>query len=125
MQFCGREECIYKAIESMIEKMKEEIKKTQNIEYEEQLVVAQIYYVTAAILAEACRRNFRVRHEECEPSSKFEKNKISLDVFIMLNQLQEDGLISEEYKNQLVDALVKIKPSLKSTVEEDRNKGLI
>lgn len=120
---CGRGECVFKAIEEMIARMKEEVAKRQNIPYKEQIVVAEIYNINANTLAEACRRKFKVSLENCITKSK--KSQVSMDTFIFLNTLKEDGLISEEYKNELFDSLVEMKPEIKEQVEKDRGLGII
>lgn len=125
MKLCGRDECIHKAMQDMINKMKGDVAERQAIAYNEQIVVAQIYDINAAILAEACRRNFKVKRGDCEPSQKFQQKHLTLDTFILLNQLEEDGYISEEHKQTIFDALVKIKPGIKKLIEGDRAKGLI
>lgn len=125
MKLCGRKECVCLAVEGMVNAMKEEIAKRQNIAYAEQIVVAKIYDVTAAILAEACRRNFGVDRQLCELSEKFQAEHLTLDTFILLNQMKEDGIISEEYKQILFDALIKIRPELQKLLEDDKTKGLI
>lgn len=124
MQPCGRDECVYKAIDGMINKMKEDVAARQSIVYAEQMVVAKIYDVTAAILAEACRRNFEVARKNCEPSKQFKLKHLSLDTFILLNQLKEEELITDGYKQVIFDALIKIKPEIKKLIKEDRS-GLI
>ena len=122
---CGRDECIFKAVETMIEKMKDEVAKKQNIPYPEQIVVAEIYNVTASTLAEACRRKFKIKLKDCVESEKHRKDKVSLDTFILLKQLEEDGLVSSEYAAELFDSLVKIKPEMKEKVEKDREMGIL
>ena len=125
MKLCGKDECIHKAMQSMVDKMKGDVAERQNIAYNEQIVVAQIYDINAAILAEACRRNLKVKKGNCEPSKQFKLKHLTLDTFILLNQLKEDGFITEEHKQIIFDALVKIKPGIKKLIEEDRTRGLI
>jgi argininosuccinate lyase len=48
-----------------------------------------------------------------------------MDAFILLKQLKDDGLISEEYYEKLFEGLIKIKPELEAQIREDRAKGLI
>jgi len=120
---CGRTECIFKAIEEMITGMKQEVVKRQNIPYNEQIVVAGIYNVNTNTLAEACRRKFKIRLKNCITQNK--KSQLTMDTFIFLNTLKEDGLISEEYKNELFDSLVEMKPELKEKVEKDRELGIL
>lgn len=122
---CGRTECVFKAVEQMIEKMKEEIAAKQNIQYSEQIVVAEIYNLTASILAEACRRGFNVKLENCIESGKHKKREVSLDTFILLKQLKDDNLISAEYEENLFNFLVEIKPEIKEQVEKDRELGIL
>ncbi len=125
MKLCGKDECIHKAMQSMIDKMKGDVAERQAIAYNEQIVVAQIYDINAAILAESCRRNFKVKRGDCEPSKQFKLKHLTLDTFILLNQLKEDGYITEEHKQIIFDALIKIKPETKKLIEGDRAKGLI
>ena len=121
---CGRTECVFKAVQEMIEKMKGEIVSKQNIGYPEQIVVADIYNITASTLAEACRVNFKISLENCVEKEKHKKAEVTMDTFILLKTVNDDGLINEEYKNNLFDALVKINPSLKEQVEKDRDLGI-
>lgn len=122
---CGREECIFKAIKDMIQRMKEDIAKTQNIAYPEQIVVADIYKITASSLAEACRKSFGINLENCEEFEEHREPNITLDTFILLKTLEEENLISSEYKERLFEMLLKIKPELKERIEKDRESGLI
>lgn len=124
MYECGRTECVYRAVQEMIKRMKEDIAKKQNLD-PENIVVADIYNVNAAILAEACRRNFKIKKDECKPSEKFDKKQISFESFILLKILKEDGLISPEYGEELYNALIKIKPQIEALVKADRELGLI
>jgi len=119
------EECIYNAIQNMIKRMKEEIARTQNIQYSEQIVVAEIYNIVANNLAEACRVFHNGKKENCTAPGKLKKSEITLDTFILLKQLREDNAISEEYSNQLFETLLKINPAIKEQVEKDRAVGLI
>ena len=118
MKLCGREECIYDAVQKMIDKMKKEVAERQNIGYEGQIVVAKIYDITADILAEACRRNLKVNTENCEPSKQFKLEQLNMDTFILLNQLKDDGFISEEYKQTIFNSLTDMKPEIKEIVKE-------
>jgi len=70
---CGRRECAFKAVEQMVEGMKEEVVAKQNVQYSEQIVVAGIYDLTASTLAEACRKGFKVRLENCVEKEKHRK----------------------------------------------------
>jgi hypothetical protein len=124
MKLCGKEDCIYKAIEDMVNKMKEHIAKTQNIPYDDQIVVAKIYDLNTAVLSEACRRESGVAKDDCDPSRQFKLKNLSMDTFILLNQLKEDGFITEERKNTIFNALLKINPDMKEIIEKDRS-GLI
>lgn len=121
---CGRIECIFKAVKDMIEKMKEEIVKTQNIAYPEQLTVAEIYNITASTLAEACRKNFKIDLENCVEKENHKDSKVSMDTFILLKTMVDDGLINEEYKNKIFEMLLKINPDLKEKVEKDKALGI-
>ncbi len=122
---CGREECVFKAIKDMIQRMKEDIAKTQNIAYPEQIVVASIYNITASSLAEACRKCFRIDLENCEEASEHREANVSMDTFILLKTLEEEKLISSEYKEKIFEMLLKMKPELREKVEKDREMGLI
>lgn len=122
---CGRTECIFKAVEGMVEKMKEGIVAKQNIQYPEQVVVAGIYDLTASTLAEACRRGFKVRLENCIESEKHKDGKVTVDTFILLKQLKEDGLVAEEYESNLFNSLLEIEPEIKEQVEKDRELGIL
>jgi hypothetical protein len=119
------EECVYKAVQEMIKRMKEEIAKTQNVQYSEQIVVAEIYNIVANNLAEACRVFNKGKKENCTAPDKLKKTEITLDTFILLKQLKEDKMISEEYSEQLFETLLKINPAIKEQVEKDRAVGLI
>jgi hypothetical protein len=121
---CGRMECIFKAVENMIKKMKEEIVKTQNIAYPEQLTVAGIYNVTASTLAEACRKNFNISLDNCVEKENHKDIQVSVDTFILLKTMLDDELITEEYKNQIFEMLLKMNPDLKEKVEKDRALGI-
>jgi hypothetical protein len=118
------EDCALKAVQNMIARMKEEIAKSQNIPYPEQIVVAEIYNVVARILCEACKRE-NARKEDCKPEEMKKSDELTMDAFILLKQLKDDGLISEEYYEKLFEGLIKIKPELEAQVREDRAKGLI
>ena len=122
---CGRNECIYKSIEEMLKKMKEDVAKKQNITYPEQITVAKIYEIITNQLAEACRRKFEIRPENCIPNINTQIEKISMDTFIMLGSLSGDGVITEDYKKGLSETLIKMNPELKEQVEKDTAQGLI
>ncbi len=122
---CGRKECVFQAIQDLIERMKEEIVKKQNVAYSEQIVVAKIYDITASTLAEACRKAFNVSLEKCIEKEKHEKPEVSMDTFILLKTIADDKLISQEYKEKLFDSLLKMKPSLKEKVEKDKEIGIL
>jgi hypothetical protein len=116
-------ECVYQAIMDMIEKMKKEIARRQNILYPEQIKVAEIYYVIAKTLAKACSKAFKGRCNSCKaPEGKID---ITLDCFILLKQLREDKLISEEYAEKIFNALLEMKPELREKILEDKAKGLL
>jgi len=125
MKLCGREKCIYSSVQGMIDNMKKQVAERQEIAYPDQLVVAKIYHIAAAVLSEACRRRFEVDKNDCEPSKRFKIEQLTLDVFILLNQLKEDGYIDEEYKQTIFDELLKINPEIEKVIETDRAKGLI
>lgn len=116
-------ECVHRAIEKMINEMKEHIVKTQNIQYPEQLTVAQIYYVAGKCLAEACRQKFGKCELECP--KEFNKDDIAMDTFIMMSRLREDSFISQEYADALFESLLRIRPDLKFLVEKDKEIGLL
>lgn len=122
---CGRAECVYKAIEKMLDKMKSDVAKKQNITYPEQVMVARIYEIVSNQLAEACRRKFEIKPENCIPNISTQIEKISMDTFILLKSLKEDEIITEDYQKNLFDILVGMNPELKEQVEKDRDKGLI
>lgn len=120
---CERTECIFKSIENMIKKMKEEVAAKQSIAHPEQIAVAEIYYVVANTLAEACMRMNKEELEGCVAKEK--KADVSMDTFILLSRLKEDGLVSEQYAEELFEALIKMKPELEEKIREDKSKGLI
>lgn len=117
-------ECVFRAVHEMIEKMKEEIAKTQNITYPEQITVAEIYNVVARVLGEACKKQLGER-EGCTAEPMKEGDEVTMDAFILLKQLKEDNLISEEYYEQIFEGLIKMKPEMEEQVRQDRAKGLI
>jgi Asp-tRNA(Asn)/Glu-tRNA(Gln) amidotransferase A subunit family amidase len=117
-------ECVYEAVQKMIADMKEQVAKTQNIKYPEQLRVAEIYNVVANNLAVACRTRYG-KIDSCKAPEDVKNSEITMDTFIMLTQLKQDGLISEEYFNALFEGLVKMKPELEPQVRADREKGLL
>jgi len=118
-------ECIHRAIYEMIERMKQEIAKTQSVTHPEQIRVAQIYYIVADNLAHACRNCFGGKQEGCAAPDELEKESITMDTFILLKQLRDDKLISEEYAEDLFQTLVKMKPEMKEIVEKERSTGMI
>ena len=121
----GRTECIFKAVQDMIAKMKEEIVQRQNIGYPEQVVVADIYNITASSLAEACRKSFKISLENCIENEKHKTAAVTMDTFILLKTIFDDGLLNEEYKNKLFDALLELNPDLKEQVEKDKELGIL
>ncbi|MDI6798633.1 MAG: hypothetical protein QMD12_01385 [Candidatus Aenigmarchaeota archaeon] len=125
MLLCGRSKCIFKVVQEMIERMKDEIVQKQNVAYPEQIVVADIYNIAASTLAEACRRSFSVDLANCVEKEKHREAVVTMDTFILLKTIADDGLIDEEYKNSLFDALIKINPNLKEQVEKDRELGIL
>jgi hypothetical protein len=116
-------ECVLKAVHEMISKMKEEVAKSQQIPYPEQIVVAEIYNIVARILCEACKR--QVGPKDCKPEEMKKSDEVTMDAFILLKELKDDGLISEEYYEKLFEGLIKLKPELEEKVREDKAKGLI
>ncbi len=119
------EECVYRAIQEMITKMKQDIARTQNIQYSEQIVVAEIYNMVANNLAEACKVLNKGKKENCPAPDKLKKSEITLDTFILLKQITEERMISKEYSAQLFEALLKMNPAIKDQVERDRASGLV
>ena len=124
---CGRaaDACVYKSVEKLVDQMKKEIIDRQNIQYPEQLTVAEIYNVVASTLAEACRRKIRVKLCDCLESDKHKQPEVTMDTFILLKQMQEDGYITEEMQAELFATLTEMKPELKQKVEDDHARGLI
>ncbi|MEM5834359.1 MAG: hypothetical protein QXQ69_00745 [Candidatus Aenigmatarchaeota archaeon] len=122
---CQREECVFKAVHELIEKMKNEILKQQQIAYPEQVVVAEIYNITASTLAEACRKAFNISLESCLEKENHRKPEVSMDTFILLKTIADDNLITREYKEKLFSQLVELKPELKEKVEKDKELGIL
>jgi len=122
---CGRQECVFHSVNNMIENMKREIINSQNVPYHEQLVVADIYYIVASTLAEACRKNFKVDLANCDENEKHKNATVTMDTFILLKQLKDDGLLGEEYEKLLFDVLVKMSPELEQQVKKDRESGIL
>lgn len=116
-------ECIFQAVQEMVGKMKEEIAKTQNISYPEQIAVAEIYNVVARVLGEACHKQLG-KIEGCTAEPMRKGDEVTMDAFILLKQMREDNLISEEYYEKIFEGLIKIKPELEEQVRQDRSKGL-
>jgi len=117
-------ECVFRAVQEMIARMKGEMAKTQNISYPEQITVAEIYNVVARILGEACKRQSG-KKEGCTAEPMKEGDELTMDSFILLKQLKEDNFISEEYYEQIFEGLLKMKPELEEQVRQDKAKGLI
>ena len=117
-------ECVYEAVQKMVKEMKEQVARTQNIQYIEQLRVAEIYNVVANNLAVACRKKYG-KIDNCQAPPDVKNQEITMDTFIMLSQLKQDGLISEEYFEGLFEGLIKMKPELESQVRADKEKGLL
>jgi hypothetical protein len=124
---CGRsaDACVYKSVEKLVDQMKKEIIERQNIRYPEQLTVAEIYNIVASTLAEACRRKNSLKLNDCVEADKNKKPDVTMDTFILLKQMQEDGYITEEMQAELFATLIEMKPELKQKLEEDHAKGLI
>jgi len=118
-------ECVHKAIYEMIDRMKEEIAKTQSITHPEQIRVAEIYYIVADNLAHACRNCYGGKQNGCAAPDALKKENITMDTFILLKQLRDDGLISEEYAEDIFQTLLKMKPEMKEQVEKERSTGMI
>ena len=117
-------ECVFQAVQKMIEEMKQQVIKAQNIQYPEQVRVADIYNVVANNLAVACRKKYG-KIDNCKAPEDVKNVEITMDTFILLSQLKQDGLISEEYYEDLFESLVKMKPELESRVRADKEKGLV
>ncbi|MFH8086363.1 MAG: hypothetical protein QW609_00885 [Candidatus Aenigmatarchaeota archaeon] len=122
---CKREECIFKVVRELIEKMKNEVIKQQKIAYPEQVVVAEIYNITASTLAEACRKAFSISLDNCLEKNLHRKPEVSIDTFILLKTIADDNLVSQDYKERLFNALVELKPELKEKVEKDKEIGIL
>ncbi|MEM7825779.1 MAG: hypothetical protein QW412_02895 [Candidatus Aenigmatarchaeota archaeon] len=125
MGLCKKEECVFKAIHELIEKMKSDIIKQQEVAYPEQLVVAEIYNIAASTLAEACRKAFGIALEACIEKENHRKANVSIDTFILLKTIAEDKLITEDYKETLFNSLLEMKPELKEIVEKDKETGIL
>ncbi|MEM5793901.1 MAG: hypothetical protein QXS48_03440 [Candidatus Aenigmatarchaeota archaeon] len=122
---CKREECIFKAVHELIEKMKSEVVKQQQIAYPEQIVVAEIYNITASTLAKACRKAFNISLDNCLEKNAHREPEVSMDTFILLKTIVDDNLITQDYKEKLFNALVELKPELKEKVEKDKELGIL
>jgi len=118
-------ECVYQAIMDMIERMKQDIAKSQTILYPEQIKVAEIYYIVAKSLAKACENAFGKRMEHCRAPKNLGNVNVTLDSFILLKQLREDKLISEEYAEKIFNALLEMNPELREKVLKDKARGLL
>ena len=118
-------ECVFRAVQELIEKMKQGVVDKQNVTYPEQIVVAEIYNIVARTLAEACKAEFGSK-EGCDyTEEKKGKTEITMDTFILLRQLKEDNLISEEYYNGLFEGLIKLNPEIEKQARDSRATGLI
>ncbi|MEM7821240.1 MAG: hypothetical protein QXX38_00255 [Candidatus Aenigmatarchaeota archaeon] len=120
---CGRKECVFSSIEEMIKKMKEEVARKQNIVFPEQIVVAEIYNINASTLAEACRRRFKIFSEKCIVKDR--RINVNIDTFIFLKTIEEEGIISKEYKNELFESLLEMRPEIKEIVKKDKELGIL
>lgn len=120
-----KNECVFLAVQEMIKRMKEEIARVQNVEYPEQIVVAKIYELTANTLAKACRNHYKKKLENCSVENDIKNFDITMDTFILLKQLKDDNLISEEYADILFDSLLEMKPEIKEQVMRDKERGLL
>jgi len=118
-------ECVHKAIYDMIDRMKQEIAKTQSVTHPEQIRVAEIYYIVADNLAHACRNCYGGKQDGCGAPDALKKENVTMDTFILLKQLRDDNLVSEEYYEDLFQSLVKMKPEMKQQVEKERSTGMI
>jgi hypothetical protein len=122
---CGKTECVFRAIDEMVRKMKGDIAEKQHIQYPEQIVVAGIYDLTASTLAEACRRSSKTEIGCCLEKDKRLDVKASIDTFILLRQLKDEDLVSAECEEMLFKSLLEMNPSLKEQVEKDRELGIL
>lgn len=117
-------ECAFRAVKEMIERMKREVARAQNIQYPEQIAVAKIYDVVADTLAEACKKIHQGRPDGCA-CNEDKTAVITYDMFILLHQLKEDALLSEKYADALFEQLLKMNPDLEDVIRKDREKGLV
>jgi len=116
------QDCAFFAVKSLVEKMKEEVAKMQSIAYPEQIVVAEIYNMVARVLCEACRKgNLK---KECQGEQMKKNDEITIDSFILLKELKDENLISEEYYEKIFESLIKLKPELEEKVRKDKEAGL-
>jgi len=111
----GRKDCAYKAIKDMIENMKNDIAQKANVP-KDQIVVANIYNIVADTLAEACMKAFGKRLGNCICQSSGKNTSVSMDTFILMNTIFEDGMVTEGYKAKIFEQLIKMNPSLKNKV---------
>jgi len=119
-----KKECAYQAIKDLVESMKNDVAQKANIP-KGQIVIADIYNVVADTLAEACKKAFGKKFEHCQCQNPGKNISISMDTFILLKTILEDGKISEEYKARIFEQLIKMNPSLKSKVVQDFESGFL
>lgn len=117
------QDCAFAAVVEMIGRMKKEVAEMQKIAYPEQIVVAEIYNVVARVLCEACRKA-NLNKENCKGEGMRKSDEVSMDSFILLKQLREDNMISEEYYDKIFESLVKLKPELEEKVRKDKEAGI-
>ena len=108
-------DCAFKAIKDMIEGMKSDFAQKANVP-KDQIVVANIYNIVADTLAEACKKAFGKRLGHCHCQNSGQNISVSMDTFILLNTIFEDGMITEGYKAKIFEQLIKMNPSLKNKV---------
>lgn len=65
------------------------------------------------------------KKENCAAPDKLKKSNVTLDSFILLKQITDEKMISEEYSAQLFETLLKMNPEIKEQVEKDRAPGII
>lgn len=111
-----KKDCAYKAIKDMIENMKNDIAQKANVS-KDQIVVANIYNIVADTLAETCKKAFGKRLEHCHCQNSGKNVSVSMDTFILLNTIFEDGMITEGYKAKIFEQLIKTNPSFRNKVK--------
>ena len=118
-------ECVFKAVQDMLQRMKEDIATRQSILHVDQIRVAEIYNLMSYSLAEACKIHSEKIPEHCTLKDRNKKPEVTIDTFIFLNQLKDDGLISEQYYDNIFESLIKINPDIEKKVREDKSRGFL